>query len=81
MLWEEFDRPGAIRAFRVISPDELRVEHWWELDSVAAARPVSHTIAGEAIGGYEATWRTRIEPAHDLILEAVLDHIQAAAAH
>src|SRR5258708_38460635 len=24
MLWEEFDRPGAARAFRVVRPDELQ---------------------------------------------------------
>jgi hypothetical protein len=23
MLWKEFDRPGATRAFRVVKPDEL----------------------------------------------------------
>ena len=26
MAWEEFDRPGAARAFRVTRPDELRAE-------------------------------------------------------
>jgi hypothetical protein len=31
MAWEEFDRPGAARAFRVTRPDELRAEHWFEL--------------------------------------------------
>lgn len=80
MLWEEYDRPSAIRAFRVISPDELRVEHWFEAESFAGATLLSHTVAGEATGEYEATWRDRIEPIHDLTLEAFLDNVQAAVA-
>jgi hypothetical protein len=27
MLWKEFDRPGAERAFRVVRPDALQAEH------------------------------------------------------
>jgi hypothetical protein len=27
MLWEEFDRPGATRAFRVIRPEGLQAKH------------------------------------------------------
>jgi hypothetical protein len=38
MLWEEFDRPGAARAFRVIRPDELQAEHWFELEPAKARR-------------------------------------------
>jgi hypothetical protein len=78
MVWEEFDRPGAIRAFRVILPEELRGEHWFEAQPVDGGTLVRHTIVGEAVGEYEAIWRDRIEPGHDLILEAVLDNIEAA---
>jgi hypothetical protein len=78
MLWEEFDRPGALRAFRVIRPDELRVEHWFEVEPAAGATVLRHTVEGYAAGRYEAIWRERIEPGHDLVLEALLDNVQTA---
>jgi hypothetical protein len=78
MLWEEFDRPGAARAFRVIKPDEIQAEHWFELRPADAATVVRHTIEGSAAGKYETIWLKRIEPLHDLILEALLDNIQTA---
>jgi hypothetical protein len=78
MLWEEFDRPSALRAFRVITPDELRVEHWWEVESPTGATVLRHTVMGDADGQYEAIWRERIEPGHDLVLEALLDNVQAS---
>jgi hypothetical protein len=78
MLSEEFDRPGALRAFRVIRPDELRVEHWFEVESAAGATVLRHTVEGYAAGRYEAIWRERIEPVHDLVLEALFDNVQAA---
>ena len=78
MLWEEFDRPGALRAFRVVKPDELQVEHWFEVESAPGATVLRHTVEGYAAGRYEALWRERIEPSHDLELEALFDHVQAA---
>ena len=43
MLWEEFDRPGAARAFRVVRPDELEGEHWFELELAPRRdRPAPH---------------------------------------
>ena len=78
MLWEEFDRPGALRAFRVIKPDELQVEHWFEVESAAGATVLRHTVEGYAVGRYEVLWRERIEPSHDLELEALFDRVQAA---
>ncbi len=78
MLWEEIDRPGALRAFRVIRPDELRLEHWFEVELAAGATVLRHTVAGCAAGRYTAIWRERIEPAHDAVLEALLDNVQAA---
>jgi hypothetical protein len=80
MLWEELDRPGAARAFRVVKPDELQLEHWFELEPAAGATVLRHTVEGCVVGKYEAIWRERIEPAHDLVLEALLDNVEAAAA-
>ena len=78
MLWEEVDRPGAARAFRVVEPDGLQGEHWFELQRTDGATVVRHTIEGRATGKYEAIWREQIEPVHDQILEALLDNIEAA---
>jgi hypothetical protein len=80
MLWQEYDRPGAARAFRVVRPPELQGEHWFELEPVPAGTLVRHTVEGEALGHYEAVWRDRIQPAHDKILEGVLDNLGAALA-
>ena len=80
MLWQEYDRPGAARAFRVLSPAELQGEHWFELERVPAGTLIRHTVQGEALGDYEAIWRDRIAPAHDVILEAVFDNIETALA-
>jgi hypothetical protein len=80
MLWEECERPGAARAFRVVSPDELHMEHWFELHPAAGETVLRHTVEGCAAGKYEAIWRERIEPLHDLILEALLDNVEAAVA-
>jgi hypothetical protein len=79
MIWEEFDRPGAARAFRVVEPGELQLEHWFELEPAAGATVLRHTVEGSAVGKYEAIWRERIEPGHDLELEALLDNVEAAA--
>ena len=80
MLWEEFDRPGAARAFRVVRPAELQAEHWFELGVAGGSTVVRHMIEGCAAGKYEAIWCERIEPLHDLILEALLDNVEAAVA-
>ena len=80
MLWEEFDRAGAVRAFRVLRPDELHAEHWFELERVEGTTLVRHTVEGCAAGEYGAVWHERIEPLHDLILEALLDNVEAAVA-
>ena len=80
MTWEEFDRPGAARAFRVVRPDELRAEHWFELEPAGGATVVRHTVEGHAAGKYEAIWCDRIEPLHDLIMERLLDNVETAIA-
>ena len=80
MLWEEFDRPGAARAFRVVRPDELQGEHWFELEPAQGATVLRHTIEASASGRYEAIWRERIEPLHDMIMEALLDNVESEIA-
>ena len=50
MLWEEFDRPGAARAFRVVRPPELQAENWFGLDLTEGATVVRHTLEGCAAG-------------------------------
>ena len=80
MTWEELDRPGAVRAFRVVEPSQLNAVHWFELEPAAGATVLRHTVEGHAGGKYETIWRERIEPLHDLILEALLDNVEAAAA-
>ena len=80
MIWEEFERPGAVRAFRAILPEELRVQHWFEVQAVDGGTLVRHTLDGEAFGRYEVIWRDRIGPRHDRILEALFDNIDAAVA-
>ena len=80
MLWEEVDRPGAARAFRVVAPDGIRAEHWFEVAPADGGAVLRHVIDGRADGRYEAIWRDRIEPLHDRILEALLDNVAAAAA-
>lgn len=77
MLWEEFDRPGALRAFRVIRPDGLRLEHWFEVECVAGATVLRDAVVGYATGKSEAIWK-RMEPRHDLEVEALFDNVQAA---
>jgi hypothetical protein len=80
MVWEEFNRRDAIRAFRVISPAGFQVEHWFELEQVDGGTLLGHTLEGLALGDYEATWSERIEPFHNRVLEAVLDNVEAAVA-
>ena len=68
------------RTFRVIRPDGLQGEHWFELGFAKGATVLRHTLEGYAVGTYEVIWRERIEPLHNLILEALLDNVEAAAA-
>ena len=48
--------------------------------SVRGATVLRYTVEGSAAGRYEAIWRERIEPLHDLIIEALLDNVESAAA-
>lgn len=78
MIWEEIDRPGAVRAFRVLSPGELQASHWFELLPAEGGTLLRHTVEGVAIGAYEQIWPERIEPSHNRILEALLGNVQSA---
>jgi carbon monoxide dehydrogenase subunit G len=78
MLWEEVDRAGAVRAFRVVSPQELQAEHWFEVEPANGGTLLRHTVAGEALREYEEVWREQINPVHDRVLEALFDNIEAA---
>ena len=80
MMWEECERPGAARAFRLIGPEGLSGEHRFEIEEVDGGTLLRHTVDGEAIGRHEAIWIERIEPVHNRLLEAVLDNIEAAVA-
>lgn len=80
MLWQEVDRPGAERALRVVRPDELPAEHWFELEPVEDGTVVRLIVEGHALGKYEAVWRERIAPLHDRILDALLDNVETAVA-
>jgi hypothetical protein len=80
MVWEEFDRPGAARAFHVIRPKAFKVEHWFELEPAEGGTLLRHTLEGHAVGYYEALWSGQIEPFHHRVLEALLDNIQTAVA-
>lgn len=75
--WQEFDRPGALRAFRVLGPPELQGEHWFETERVEDRTLLRHTIDGEC--AVDAMWR-EIEPRHDLMMEALLDNVERLVA-
>ena len=78
MVWEEFDRPGATRAFRVVSPEGLQAEHWFNLEHIDEGVRLRHTIAGEAVGEYETVWCEQIEPTHGRVFAALFDRIETA---
>jgi hypothetical protein len=78
MLWEEFDRPGAARAFRVVRPAGLQVEHWFDLQPAEGGTVIGHTVEGSAAGESETIWRERIMPGHDETVEAIFDTVEAA---
>jgi hypothetical protein len=77
MMWQEYDRPGAVRAFRVVAPEGVHAEHWFDVESVDGGALMRHTIEGEAIGEFEGVWRDRIQPLHDKLMEALFDRIEA----
>jgi hypothetical protein len=79
LLWEEVSRTELARAFRVIRLREVQAEHRFELEPADGRTIVRHTVEGRAEGAFEATWRDRIEPLHNRILETLLDNVETAA--
>jgi hypothetical protein len=63
MIWEEFERAGAIRAFRVILPEELQGQHWFEVQAVDGGTLVRHTVDGEASVSTRRSGATGSSPA------------------
>jgi hypothetical protein len=47
----------------VILPEELRVQHWFEVRAVAGGTLVRHTVDGEAFGRYRRSGATGSVPA------------------
>jgi hypothetical protein len=79
MLWQQTDRDGAVLAFRITSPAELRAEHWFEATRFKGGTTLRHTVEGSAEGSAEAVW-AQIEPLHDRIMEAIFDRVEVALA-
>ena len=75
MLWQETEREGSVLAFRVVSPEALDAEHWFDATRRDGGTTLRHTVSGRAEGDAEAVWR-QIEPLHDRILEAMLDRVE-----
>jgi hypothetical protein len=80
MIWEPVDRPGARLAFRIVAPPELQAEHWFEIVGGDGGTTLRHTVDGTALGTGEELWRDRIEPMHDVYIEALFDRAQEATA-
>ncbi len=80
MLWQEIDRPGAARAFRVVRPAGMRGEHWFELSAGGGTTTLRHTVSAIATGRFAMLWRTVIGRRHDQIVEAMLDNVERLVA-
>jgi hypothetical protein len=80
MLWQEIDRPGAARAFRVVRPAGMRGEHWFEISTDGGATTLRHTVSAVATGRFAVLWRTVIGRRHDQIVAAMLDNVGRLAA-
>ena len=81
MLWQPVEREGSPRAWDVVEPDGLRASHWFEVvDGSDGGAIMRHTIEGEAVGEFEPMWRDRVEPLHDVYIEAMFDRAQEALA-
>jgi len=80
MLWEETERPGAVRAFRVLSPAEFQGGHWFELEPAEGGTLLRHTVEGSATGHYETIWPERIDRCTTGSWRPLLDNVQSAVA-
>jgi hypothetical protein len=75
MLWQRAEREGSLLAFRVVSPPDLKAEHWFEATPYRGGTTLRHTIDGDADGSAEAVW-LQIEPVHDRVMEALFDRLE-----
>jgi len=81
MLWRLFERPGAARAYEIVEPAGFHASHWFEVDEGSNGGAIlRHTVEGEAVGEFEPAWRERIEPLHNVYIEAMFDRAQEALA-
>ena len=81
MLWQGVERPGAVLAYDIVGPPDLRGSHWFEVDATSSGGSrLRHPVEGEAVGDFEPVWRDRIEPMHDLYIEAIFDRAESALA-
>jgi hypothetical protein len=77
MLWEG---DGAT-SFRIVAPADFPARHWFEVAADGSGGTIlRHTVAGEAVGEFEAIWRDRVEPMHDVYIEALFDRAEEALA-
>ena len=81
MLWQPVERRDAAAAFRIVSPEAFPAEHWFEVEpDGTGGTTLRHTVAGEAVGEFEAVWREQVEPLHNAYIEALFDRAQEVAA-
>lgn len=77
MLWQQAERAGSVLAYRVVGPEGLDAEHWFDATRRNGGTTLRHTVDGRADGSAEAVWR-QIEPVHDRVMEAMLDRVEVA---
>ncbi len=77
MLWRR-DEPAS---YRIVAPPEFPGRHWFEVAADGSGGTIlRHTVAGEAVGEFEEIWRDRVEPMHDVYIEALFDRAEEALA-
>jgi hypothetical protein len=77
MLWQRDD--GATAAYRIVGPPDFPGRHWFEVHPDRGGGTIlRHTVDGEAVGEFEEIWRERVEPMHDVYIEALFDRAEEA---
>ena len=75
MVWQRDDRAS----YRIVAPPEFPGRHWFEVEPDGGSGTIlRHTVAGEAVGDFEEIWRDRVEPMHDVYIEALFDRAEEA---
>ena len=79
MLWQPDEHAPA--GFRIVVPPDFPARHWFDVAADGDGGTIlRHTIAGEAVGEFEEIWRDRVEPMHDVYIEALFDRAEEALA-